>query len=135
MTVAIRLALQRGADAEGGTLATLCLAFCVVALLAVLDAARNGAPSLHGLWPFALAGLLAPGASQLCFTLAVRDAGASRTSLVVGMAPLASFAIALLLLGEPFSSARAVGAVLIVLGGAALLRERDRPAHFRRIGL
>src|SRR5262249_2764060 len=76
-----------------------------------------------------------PGGSQLCFTLAVRDAGASRTSLVVGMAPLASFAIALAVLGEPFRAARAAGAVLIVLGGATLLRERQRPAHFRLAGL
>ena len=42
-----------------------------------------------------------PGSSQLLFTLAVRDAGPSRTSVTVGTAPLFSVAIALVLLDEP----------------------------------
>ena len=88
MTVVIRLALQRGADAEGGTLATLCIALALVAALAAGDAVTSGSLPDSGVWAFALAGLLAPGASQLSFTLAVRDVGASRTSVVVGMAPL-----------------------------------------------
>jgi uncharacterized membrane protein len=135
MTVVIRLALQRGADAEGGTLATLGVALVLVALLAAGDGVASGRLPAAGVSAFALAGLLAPGASQLSFTMAVRDVGASRTGVVVGMAPLASYTFAVVLLGEPLSLPRAVGALLIVLGGVALLSERRRPAHLRALGL
>jgi uncharacterized membrane protein len=43
--------------------------------------------------------------------------------------------IALLVLGEPASVPLIIGAMLIVAGGVELARERERPAHFRRIGL
>ncbi len=80
-------------------------------------------------------GLLQPGAGQLLVTLAVREAGASRASVVFGAAPLVSVTIALVLLGEPVSVPLLVGAVLIVAGGVELARERGRPVHVRRIGL
>jgi drug/metabolite transporter (DMT)-like permease len=68
-------------------------------------------------------------------TLAVREAGASRTSVVFGIAPLLSVAIAVVFLGEPLRPALAIGAILIVAGGVELARERDRPGHLRAIGL
>ena len=86
-------------------------------------------------WPFVLAGLLAPGISQILFTFGVRDAGASRTSVVVGTAPLFAVAIAFLFLDEPLVAGLVVGAALIVGGGVVLASERARPEHFRRIGL
>src|SRR5205085_12019810 len=108
-------------------------------LLAGLVAAAAEAPArgVHAAaaWPFALAGLLQPGVGQLFVTLAIREAGASRASVVFGAAPLVSVTIALLLLGEPASAPLLVGAVLIVAGGCALAGERDRPGHIRPIGL
>ena len=86
-------------------------------------------------WPFALAGLLGPGVSQLLFTFAVRDAGPSRTSVVVGTAPLFSVAIALAVLDEPVQAGLIAGAVLIVVGGMLLVGERTRPEHVKRVGL
>jgi len=86
-------------------------------------------------WPFLLAGLLQPGVGQLLVSLAIRDAGASRASVVFGAAPLVSVTIALVLLGEPASAPLIIGAVLIVAGGFALAWERDRPGHVRSIGL
>ena len=91
--------------------------------------------NLGGLWPFLLAGLLAPGASQLFFTFGVRDAGASRTSVVTGTAPLFAVAIAFLFLDEPVVAGLVLGATLIVGGGVVLASEPTRPVHFRRIGL
>src|SRR6478752_5101852 len=129
MTVALRLALSELDDASAAPLATI-LPALVVALVA---AAFH--PDLHGAWPFLLAGLLAPGGSQILFTLAVREAGASRTSVMVGGAPLVAVAIALILLGEPLRVALVVGAIAIVAGGALLAVERDRPGHIRRLGL
>ena len=75
-----------------------------------------------------------PGIGQLFVTLSIREAGASRASVVLGSAPLASVTIALILLGEPFKWPLIVGAVLIVGGGVELARERGRPAHVRRRG-
>jgi drug/metabolite transporter (DMT)-like permease len=134
MTVALRLALVRYPGAEAGAAATMVTAL-VVALVAVAIEAGRGDVDLAGVWTFALAGLLAPGGSQVLFTLAVRDAGPSRTSVAVGAAPLVSVAIALTILDEPAHPALLVGALLIVGGGLALALERTRPEHVRRIGL
>lgn len=130
MTVAIRLALRRGARAEAGALATVLTAVAVTLPFAL---AQGGA--VAGVWPFLLAGLLGPGLSQLFFTLAVREAGPSRTSVVVGTAPLFSVVIAVVLLGEPLQAGLVAGALLIVAGGALLVSERRRPEHVRVIGL
>jgi drug/metabolite transporter (DMT)-like permease len=88
-----------------------------------------------GVWVFALAGLLGPGLSQTLFTLGVRDAGPARASVTVGTAPLFSVAIALVFLGEPVVAGVLAGAVLIVAGGLLLAGERERPKHFKRIGI
>jgi drug/metabolite transporter (DMT)-like permease len=130
MTVAIRTALGRGALAEGGALFTV-----LVALAVTLPVAGFEGGGLTGTWPFLLAGLLGPGLSQLLFTLAVREAGPSRTSVVVGTAPLFSVAIALVFLDEPLEAGLVAGAVLIVGGGLLLVGERDRPEHVRVAGL
>jgi drug/metabolite transporter (DMT)-like permease len=130
MTVAIRFALVRVADAEVGALLTI-----LVALAVALPVAAAGDVELSGAWPFLLAGILGPGISQILFTLAIRDAGPSRTSVTVGTAPLFSIAIALTLLDEPAKAGVLVGAILIVVGGIALVREPGRPEHVKWIGL
>jgi len=130
MTVALRFALARVPDAEAGALLTVLPALAVTLPFVSLQSLE-----LSGIWPFLLAGLLGPGLSQLLFTLAVRDAGPSRTSVTVGTAPLFSVAIALVLLGEPLHAGLIAGALLIVGGGFLLVVERNRPAHVRRIGL
>jgi drug/metabolite transporter (DMT)-like permease len=129
MTVALRIGL-RSTDASVATVATM-LSALAVGLVAF--AACGG--DLDGAWPFLLAGVLAPGASQILFTLSTREAGASRTSVVVGTAPLFAVAIALVALDEPVSGPLIAGALLIVGGGVALASERDRPGHLRPLGL
>jgi drug/metabolite transporter (DMT)-like permease len=134
MSVALRVALQREPDAALGTIATVVPAIGVAACAALFEAPARG---LHvsAAWPFVLAGLLSPGAAQIFVTFAIREAGASRVSVVLGMAPLVSVTIALLVLGEPVRLALIAGAVLVVFGGVELARERQRPQHLRRIGL
>jgi len=129
MTIAIRLALRPGDDAGLVTLATVLPAFVVSLVAAAVP------HDAHGAWPFLLAGLLAPGASQILFTLAVREAGASRTSVTVGAAPLVAVAIALVLLHEPLRLPLVAGALCVVAGGVLLAAERDRPEHVRALGL
>jgi drug/metabolite transporter (DMT)-like permease len=130
MSVALRFALQSGASAEAGALLTAVPALAVVLVYALADGLHDVAAA----WPFALAGLVAPGSSQILFTLAVRDAGPSRTSVLVGTAPLFSVVIALTLLDEPLVPALIVGAVLVVAGGTMLVGERVRPESFRLMG-
>jgi drug/metabolite transporter (DMT)-like permease len=103
-----------------------------IALAIVAAAPRH---DVHSTWPFLLAGLLAPGGSQILFMLAIRDAGASRASVTVGTAPLITVAIALVFLGEPFRVPLFLGALAVVAGGVALAFERDRPQHVRTMGL
>jgi drug/metabolite transporter (DMT)-like permease len=67
--------------------------------------------------------------------LAIRDAGASRTSVVVGCAPLVAATLAIVLLDEPFEGALALGAALIVGAGLLLVGETTRPAGFRVVGI
>jgi drug/metabolite transporter (DMT)-like permease len=134
MTVALRVALLRFPGAALGAVATVLSALAVALVAAAIEAGR-GDVHLSGAWVFVLAGLLAPGGSQILFTLAVRDAGASRASVAVGAAPLVSVAIALVVLDEPAVAGLIVGALLIVTGGLALALDRRRPAYFKRIGL
>ena len=129
MTVAVRLGLRGLPDAGGAALATVIPALCIGLVAAAFH------PNLHGAWPFLLAGLLAPGGSQVLFTLAVREVGASRTSVMVGGAPLVAVAIALVFLDEPLRVPLLIGALAIVGGGVLLAAERDRPGHLRRLGL
>lgn len=131
MTVVLRFALRRSPDAEVGTLVTTSTAFVVVSVFALV---RPPEFDTGDVLVFALAGLLAPGGSQLLFTLAVRDAGPARASVIVGAAPLFAVAIALVALDEPLDLPLATGAVLIVVGGIALVGERIRPEHFRLAG-
>jgi drug/metabolite transporter (DMT)-like permease len=130
MTVAIRFALVRSGDAEAGALLTILVALAVALPVAVL-----GHVDLAAAWPFLLAGVLGPGISQVLFTLAIRDAGPSRTSVTVGTAPLFSLAIALTLLDEPAKAGVLAGAILIVVGGIVLVHEPGRPEHVKWIGL
>jgi drug/metabolite transporter (DMT)-like permease len=134
MSVALRMALDRDPDVALGTLATAGTAL-VVALVAA--AAETPARGLHlsSAWPFVLAGLLSPGAAQILVTIAIRESGSSRVSMIFGMAPLVSVTIALVFLNEPASAPLIAGAVLIVAGGVLLARERERPAHLNRLGL
>ena len=133
MSVGLRMGLQRNPDAELATVATVVAGLAVVLVAVAIEAPSRG---IHGAaaWPFFLAGILHPGLGMVLVILAVREVGASRSSVAFGAAPLVSVTIALLILGEPLSAALLVGALLIVAGGVELARERTRPEHVRRIG-
>ena len=130
LSVTLRYALRRTPDAEVGALVTGIVGLAVCGGIALAGGEWSGDP-----WPFLLAGIFAPGCSQIFFVLGVREAGPSRTSVVVGIAPLVSVAIALVLLHEPVRIVLLLGALLIVLGGLALAGEPERPETFRSIGL
>ncbi len=134
MSVALRMALRREPDAALATISTVVPAIAVAIVAALAEAPARGL-DVSGAWPFALAGLLSPGAAQILVTFAIREVGASRVSMVFGAAPLVSVTIALAVLGEPVRVPLIAGAVLVVAGGIELARERERPGHLRSIGL
>lgn len=113
MTVGVRLGLQ-GLDQAGAVALATILPALAVALVGV--AIRH---DVHGAWPFLLAGLLAPGGSQLLFTLAIGEIGASRTSVAVGSAPLVAVVIALIFLSEPVRIPLLLRARGLLYAGAA----------------
>lgn len=134
LAVAVRHALRRGADPFVGAAVVPSVALVLALVVSIPSLAAD---RIHpgDLWPFALAGMLVPGASQILFIIAVRDAGPSRTSILIGTAPLMSVGIALAVLGEPFRPLLAAGTALVVAGGVVLGLERARPEHFRLLGL
>ena len=130
MSIALGFSMRRSRDALVGAFATSFSGFCVCAVVALAGREWGGE-----LWPYLLAGVLAPGGAQLLFVLGVREAGPARASVIAGAAPLVAVTIAIIALGEPAQAPLLVGAVLIVCGGLALIAERTRPEHFRAIGL
>lgn len=132
MAVAIRLGLRDLDDAELGSFAMSSLA---LALTAALGLAVSHGAGLADAWPFLAAGVVAPGISQVLFVRAVRDAGAARTSVLMGTAPLVAVVIAFTILSEPVSAGLIAGGLLIVSGGISLANERVRPEDFRRLGV
>jgi drug/metabolite transporter (DMT)-like permease len=135
MSVAVRIGLGSGAGAEVGSLVTALTALVVTVAVASASVAAGGDLRPGELWPFLLAGVLAPGLSQLFFFRAVRDAGASRTSVIVGVAPLVAVGIALVALHEPARPSLLVAALAVVSGSIALGLEPERPVGFKRMGV
>jgi drug/metabolite transporter (DMT)-like permease len=131
LAVAIRLALRHGGDAELGALLSALVGLAVCALAGASSVGGVGAADLGS---FALAGMIAPGLTQIMFFRAVRDVGPARAAVLVGTAPLASVVIAIVWLGEPVRLALVVAALLIVVGGIALAGERIRPEYFKAAG-
>jgi drug/metabolite transporter (DMT)-like permease len=131
MAVLVRVALRSGVRPEVGGLFTIATACAVTAAAA----GARGELDVAGAWPFVFAGLLAPGLAQILFTFGVRDAGASRTSVTVGTAPLFAVATALVFLDEPLVAGLVLGAALIVTGAVLLAGDSARPEHFKRVGL
>lgn len=135
LTVMMRIALSRS-DAPGlGALVMNGAAFLVALVVGLPGAGGWGSADLAAVGWIALAGALAPGLAGVLYTRAVRAAGASRTVIVFGMAPLVAVGIALVALDEPLKAGLVAGAVLVVVGGLALAFERERPAHFRLVGV
>jgi drug/metabolite transporter (DMT)-like permease len=132
LAVMVRRGLDRGGAPRVGSLVVAGVATLALVPAALVTGAGDVRPG--ELWPFAVTGALTPGATQILFMFAVRDAGPSRAAILIGTAPLMSVAIALPLLGEPVRPLLLVGTLLVVAGGAVLTVERARPEHFRAIG-
>jgi drug/metabolite transporter (DMT)-like permease len=134
LAVTIRLALHPPLDAETASLVTTFLAGGCCVLLAAVTGDFSGV-DWADTWPFFVTGLFAPGISQIFFTRAVGLIGPSRTAVFVGVSPVLSAAIAVVVLDEPIHVALVVGTLLIVAGGTLLVREHARPGVFLSAGI
>jgi drug/metabolite transporter (DMT)-like permease len=99
VTILIRLAMSRVPDVVLGGFAATLVALAVT--VAAAAAAGDGPASLDPVeaWPFFVVGLFVPGASQVLYVLAIREAGPSRAGIVIGTSPLLSALVALAALG------------------------------------
>jgi drug/metabolite transporter (DMT)-like permease len=134
LAVTIRLALRPPIDAESASLVTTFLAGVVCTVLAAATRDFAGV-DWADTWPFFVTGLFAPGISQILFTRGVGVIGPSRTAVLVGVSPVLSAAIAVVVLDEPLHVALVIGTLLVVAGGTLLVRERGRPAAQLSIGI
>ncbi len=75
-----------------------------------------------------------PGLSQIAFVQAIRHAGAARAAVLIGVAPMLSFILAAIFLGEGINAGLVAGAALIVTAGASLSFERSKPPGYRTLG-
>jgi drug/metabolite transporter (DMT)-like permease len=124
LAVTMRMCFRSGASFGPVALATTGGA-AVVAFAVALAAHGTEEATLHSVWPFVVAGVVAPGASQLLFVRAIELIGASRTAVLVGIAPLLSAGFAIALLGEPVHAGLVAGTLAIVAGGLLLTWERS----------
>lgn len=131
MAVAIRASFRPGSDPEAVSLATTGGALLVCLVLA---APFTGGLTWHGVWPFLVAGLVAPGVSQVLFVRAIESLGASRTAILIGVSPLLSALFAISLLDEPLRAGLVVGTVAIVGGGVALVSTRTAVVRLTAAG-
>ena len=135
LSVLTRHALRTAPDPVTGAFVTVIVAFGASAAVAAIAGQSLDRLSWHTAWPFLLAGFFVPGLSGILFVYAIKLSGPARTSTVVGVAPLISALIAIVVLGEPFRAWLILGTVCVVAGVVSLAWDRRRPAHFRPIGL
>jgi drug/metabolite transporter (DMT)-like permease len=123
LAVAIRVALVPGLDPDAASLVTTVVACVVCAATAAVFGQWEDVP-WGDVWPFVVAGTFAPGITQILFTRSIGLIGPSRTTILVGMSPALSVAIAIVFLDEPVQAVLIVGTVLVVGGGTMLTWER-----------
>ncbi len=70
-------------------------------------------------------GFLTNGLTLLCFVLALRAIGASRTGAYLALSPFTGAAIAILFLGEPLTRSLVIAAVLMAIGAGLCARVSD----------
>ena len=134
LAVAVRYGLSRGVPVEVGATVTSVIGFAVVAVIALVTGAFADPIDARDVLVFAAIGAAVPGLSQIAFVQAMRLAGAARTAVLIGVAPLLSFVLAAIFLGESLNAGLVAGAALIVAAGASLSFERVRPPGYRAVG-
>jgi drug/metabolite transporter (DMT)-like permease len=135
VNVAARLAMRRFPDVELGGFVMAAIALPILVVVTAASGVDGDELDAGELWPYFVTGMLVPGASQILWVRALRDAGVSRAAVAMGVAPLFSVLIAVAFLDEPFSGVLAAGTLLVVAGGVTFAWEKERPPDFKMIGI
>jgi drug/metabolite transporter (DMT)-like permease len=132
-----RLALRRAPDVAAGSLLMTLVALLVA--LIVFGAVDREVGGWDDVWPYLAIGAVVPGVATILFVQAIRDAGVSRTGVLINTFPLFAVAFAMGLLDEPVRAGLVAGALLVVLGAAGLTLGGNDSGTFRgtayRVGL
>ena len=83
-------------------------------------------------WPFLVAGLVAPGLARLMFFVGIDRIGIARAFSLMATAPLFAVVIAIIFLGERPTPLLLVGALAIATGSMLLARRSRHEAPWRR---
>src|SRR5262245_29175814 len=84
------------------------------------------------IWPFAIAGLLAPGLGRLLVYVGIHRIGAARSAAIMPIGPFSAILLAVVFLGERPSSSLLLGAACIVIGTILLSRQEQGGLAWRR---
>lgn len=130
--VIVRWAIDRsGVPALAGAFVGVTLAALVAVAVAV--AFGEDPPAGSDVARFGLVGAIAPGSSQGLFVASIRTIGPSRSSVLIGTAPMFSVLLAIMFLEESWQLAIIVGTALTVVGGALISWEPGQ--GLRRVGV
>ena len=127
--VFVLVGLRRVPDVQAAALTITVVSFLVAAIAAAATARHVAA--WDDLWPYLVVGIFSPGLVSILFVWAVREAGPSRTAVLINTFPLFAAALAILFLDEPLRVGLAVGTVLVVAGAIGIARVGDARAQFR----
>ncbi len=84
------------------------------------------------IWPFVIAGVLAPGLARLLVYVGIDRVGAARASAVAPIAPFSAILLAVAFLGERPPGSLLAGALCIVTGTVLLSHQERNGATWRR---
>jgi drug/metabolite transporter (DMT)-like permease len=90
-----------------------------------LFTAPIGLLATTAIWPFVIAGLLAPGLARLLVYVGIDRIGAARSSAIMPIGPFSAILLAVVFLGERPSGSLLLGAACIV-AGTLLLSQQER---------
>lgn len=83
----------------------------------------------HDLWTFAYLGFFGVSVNQVCFTLGLRYTNVTHSSIIVGMAPIYTLALALVFRLEHLTWAKALGMAIAFSGVAILASSTGMNSH------
>jgi len=131
-----RLALDRTRiRTDVAAAVTIVIAASVAAVVAVIGGAQLEDLSWADSRGFFVIGAIAPGIAQSTYYVAIRMAGPSRSTIVLGTVPVWSVVLATIFLNEVWSASVVVGTLLAVVGSILLATEGARKANASRLGL
>jgi drug/metabolite transporter (DMT)-like permease len=133
-TVLLRSSSRDGSVPMAAAVYGTLVSFALIAT-AALATGGFGDAEPRALAFYTLVGMLVPGLSQYAFVGAIRHAGPARAAVLIGLAPLFSAGIAIVVRDEPLRPALALGTLLVVGGCISLAWDPSRPPDFRVLGV